>query len=121
MVVGTWQTAAAVMAAEMVAIEAGEQAELLLVNSRLAKVRRLHRGWEEKRPSALQCTGTGLPEQEPAHTHAQTVRELTKEHSAIRFRATAKRKRVRLAHAAAQRRGESRSGEAADDPDGGSP
>ena len=70
---------------------------------------------------ALQCTGTGLPEQEPAHTHAQTVRELTKEHSAIRFRATAKRKRVRLAHAAAQRRGESRSGEAADDPDGGSP
>ena len=52
-VVGAWQTAAAVMAAEMVAIEAGEQAELLLVNSRLAKVRRLHRGGgEEKRPSS---------------------------------------------------------------------
>ena len=51
-VVGAWQTAAAVMAAEMAAIEAGEQAELLLVNSRLAKVRRLHRGWEEKRPSS---------------------------------------------------------------------
>ena len=119
MVVGAWQTAAAVMAAEMVAIEAGEQAELLLVNSRLAKVRRLHRGGGGE--AALQCTGTGLLEQEPAHTHAQTMRELTKEHSAIRVRATAKRKRVRLAHAAAHRRGESRSGEAADDPDGGSP
>ena len=58
MVVGTWQTAAAVMAAEMVAIEAGEQAELLLVNSRLAKVRRLHRGGGGGE-AALQCTGTG--------------------------------------------------------------
>ena len=43
-VVGTRQTAAAVMAAEMVAIEAVERAELLLVHSRLAKVFRLHRG-----------------------------------------------------------------------------
>ena len=112
------QTAAAVMAAELVAIEAGEQAELLPVNSRLAKVRRLYRGWEEKWPSSAReraCRSKSL------RTHAQTVRELTKEHSAIRFRATAKRKQVRLAHAAAQRRGESRSGEAADDPDGGSP
>jgi hypothetical protein len=89
------------------------------VNSQLAKVRRLHRGWEEKWPSSAReraCRSKSL------RTHAQTVRELTKEHSAIRFRATAKRKQVRLAHAAAQRRGESRSGEAADSsPDGGSP
>ena len=59
------QTAAVVMAAELVAIEAGEQAELLPVNSRLAKVRRLHQGWEEKWPSSARERAC---RSEPAHT-----------------------------------------------------
>ena len=111
-------TAAALLRAELQRIEAEERAELLSVSTRLHQVRTLYSEWQAKVSADARERGERLRQ---LRRHSQSIKEQKKQQSAIWFRAWSKRKRARKAHAVAQREGESRSGEAADDPYRSSP